>query len=59
MHLPGIWHTHLGRCTHLGPGGHEPLQLPVLVAAPEQTGLVSPGLGLRGADGVRQQLCPG
>ena len=59
VHLPGIWHTHLGRCTHLGPGRHKPLQLLVLVAAPEQTGLVSPGLGLRGADGVRQQLRPG
>lgn len=59
MRLPGTWHTHLGRCTHLGPGGHEPLQLLVLVAAPEQTGLVSPGLRLRGADGVRQQLRPG
>lgn len=50
-HLPGTNAVYLGlgtptwgRCTHLGPGGHEPLQLLVLVAAPEQTGLVSPGL---------------
>ena len=35
------------------------MQLLVLVAAPEQTGLVSPGLGLRGADSVGQQLRPG
>lgn len=65
-HLPGTRCTYLrpgesswDQCTYLGPGGHKPLQLPVLVAALEQTGLVGPGLGLRGADSVGQQLRPG
>ena len=47
------------RSTHLGPGGHQPLQLLVLVAALKQTDFVSPRLGLGAADPVRQQLRPG